>query len=193
MRMVDAKCLVCGNEGEGLQRGKTITPCPECGGQRERFFRKAHVVPAAVHGDDIPGGMTFKHGICNEDGTPKTYYTRHEIAEAKKKAGVLSMEDTGHEIPVTTDEIDRMLSRPGYKQAPRIVAMPGTLSPEDEAKRLAHWHADEARIQREQPAKEVELVIPEPAVHESVTVGTTSKRTADILQEQLMLALEKLR
>jgi hypothetical protein len=38
--------------------------------------------------DDIPGGVEIKHGICNEDGTPRKFYSKSEIARAAKAAGL---------------------------------------------------------------------------------------------------------
>jgi hypothetical protein len=90
--------------------------------------------------------MTFKHGICNENGTPRTFYSRREIAAAKKAAGLISMDDSGQQIPVTDDETARNFERPGFKQAVRAMAVPGSLSPEDEAKRIAHWHEHETQL-----------------------------------------------
>lgn len=40
----------------------------------------------SVIGDDIPGGIEIRHGLCNEDGTPRKYYSKSEIArEAAKR------------------------------------------------------------------------------------------------------------
>ncbi len=35
-----------------------------------------------VRPDSIPGGVMIAHGICNEDGSPKRYDSRSEIAQA---------------------------------------------------------------------------------------------------------------
>lgn len=47
-----------------------------------------------VMGDDIPGGIEIKHGICNEDGTPKRYYSYSEIRQAAFEAGLTQGGDT---------------------------------------------------------------------------------------------------
>lgn len=40
-----------------------------------------------VIGDDIPGGLEIRHGLCNEDGSPKKYYTKSAIVkEAKRRS-----------------------------------------------------------------------------------------------------------
>jgi hypothetical protein len=43
---------------------------------------------AVVIGDDIPGGREIRHGLCNEDGSPRTYYTKSEIAKEAKRRGL---------------------------------------------------------------------------------------------------------
>jgi hypothetical protein len=40
--------------------------------------------------DDIPGGVDIRHGICNDDGTPKRYYSKSEIAKAAKAKGYVN-------------------------------------------------------------------------------------------------------
>jgi hypothetical protein len=42
---------------------------------------------AAVIPDDIPGGIEIRHGICNEDGTPRKYYSKSEIKQAAFEQG----------------------------------------------------------------------------------------------------------
>ena len=39
-------------------------------------------------GDDIPGGVWIKHGICNEDGSPRKYYSYSSMREEAKRRGV---------------------------------------------------------------------------------------------------------
>lgn len=48
---------------------------------------------AVVWTDDIPGGVLMHNGICNEDGTPKRYYSKTEIREACKAKGVIPYHD----------------------------------------------------------------------------------------------------
>ena len=40
--------------------------------------------------DDIPGGIYIRHGICNDDGTAKKYYSKSEIAKAAKEKGLVN-------------------------------------------------------------------------------------------------------
>jgi hypothetical protein len=53
-------------------------------------------VPAnfGVVGDDIPGGIEIKHGICNPDGTPRRYHSKTEIRRAANEKGLKLAEDT---------------------------------------------------------------------------------------------------
>lgn len=44
--------------------------------------------------DGIPGGLLIKHGICNEDGTPKRYDSKSEIKRAAFEAGYFVGDDT---------------------------------------------------------------------------------------------------
>lgn len=56
--------------------------CPICGEPTETLWTtSAHVI-----GDDIPGGIEIRNGLCNPDGSPRRYYSHTEInAEAKKR------------------------------------------------------------------------------------------------------------
>lgn len=47
----------------------------------------------AVWQDTIEGGLEISNGICNEDGTPKRYYSWSEIAAACKAKGVIPYHD----------------------------------------------------------------------------------------------------
>lgn len=42
----------------------------------------------SVIGDDIPGGIDIRHGICNPDGTPKRYYSKSSMAKAAAERGL---------------------------------------------------------------------------------------------------------
>ena len=51
--------------------------------------RPAH----AVRPDDIPGGLVIEHGLCHDDGTPRTYYSRSEIRQACVARGLTPWTD----------------------------------------------------------------------------------------------------
>lgn len=84
MPLYDMKCESCSRE---WVRYSTIDnrkqPCEECGGVVEQVFKAA-----AVIGDDIPGGIWIRHGLCNEDGSPKKYYCKSDIAKEAAKRGL---------------------------------------------------------------------------------------------------------
>jgi hypothetical protein len=63
-------------------------PCKECGKETERAWLSK---TAAVIGDDIPGGVWIRHGICNEDGTPRKYYSKSEMAAEAKRRGLVNL------------------------------------------------------------------------------------------------------
>lgn len=46
-----------------------------------------------VRSDDIPGGLVIEHGLCNEDGSPRTYYSRSEIRLECEKRGFIPWTD----------------------------------------------------------------------------------------------------
>lgn len=43
--------------------------------------------------DEIPGGLVIEHGLCNEDGSPRTYYSRSEIRLECQKRGLTPWSD----------------------------------------------------------------------------------------------------
>lgn len=62
-------------------------PCPTCGGSVSTLWRTS----SNVVGDDIPGGYEVKHGICNEDGSPRKYYSKSEMRKEADKRGLVNM------------------------------------------------------------------------------------------------------
>lgn len=47
----------------------------------------------AVRPDSIPGGLVIEHGLCNEDGTPRTYYSQSEITLECQRRGLIRWTD----------------------------------------------------------------------------------------------------
>lgn len=47
-----------------------------------------------VIGDDIPGGLDVKHGVCWPDGTPRRFYSKSEIRKAAHAAGLTMANET---------------------------------------------------------------------------------------------------
>ena len=86
------RCEKCSKEVTFLVVHDTQLWCSPCHNE----VKYAHVMgtSAYVIGDDIPGGIEIKHGICNEDGTPRRYYTKSSIKEAAYNQGYFQGEDT---------------------------------------------------------------------------------------------------
>lgn len=61
-------------------------PCPQCGQPTETLWRSA----SSVIADDIPGGIEIRHGLCNEDGTPRRYYSKSEMAKEAARRGLVN-------------------------------------------------------------------------------------------------------
>jgi hypothetical protein len=78
--------LVCDNGHELIDVMAPVgqkPECPLCGSTTQTLWRGAST---SVIDDSIPGGYIVKHGICNEDGTPRKYYSKSEMtAEAKRR------------------------------------------------------------------------------------------------------------
>jgi hypothetical protein len=71
------KCEACGAELH-------IGDFPFCGGDASKHQPYGgHVV-----GDDIPGGLEVRHGLCNEDGTPRRYDSKSAMAKEAKARGL---------------------------------------------------------------------------------------------------------
>lgn len=62
----------------------TREKCATCGEPMERAWLTK---PSGVIGDDIPGGTLVYHTLCNDDGSPRRYYSKSEMARAAKAKG----------------------------------------------------------------------------------------------------------
>lgn len=148
-KMITVECVVCdGIEHDILMDPQAITAC-ECGAPRVEIHwtvaksRGVDVAPASVVGDDIPGGLLIKHGICEENGDPKMYYTKSSIREAAKaKDMVWGMDYTKH----VTNPKEGTDKNP---HSVRCVAMPGCVTAEQEAERVRAWQEHERQLQEE--------------------------------------------
>jgi hypothetical protein len=104
--------------------------CPKCGRNTERAWIGK---TATVVADEIPGGIWIRHGLCNEDGSPRKYYSKSEIAREAEKRGLVQR------VEHTIDP------RSGSDRAPHTVrwtAAP-TISEED---RVKHWREHERKL-----------------------------------------------
>lgn len=57
-------------------------PCPECGEPTETLWDS----PSSVIGDECD--VWIRHGVCNEDGSPRRYTSKAEIVKEAKKRGL---------------------------------------------------------------------------------------------------------
>jgi hypothetical protein len=63
--------------------------CKQCGKPTERAWIGK---PANVIGDDIPGGIWIRHGLCDpETGAPRKYYSKSEMAAEAKRRGLVNL------------------------------------------------------------------------------------------------------
>ena len=97
MPMYDRKCSTCGLEAidclEPVRLADVL--CAACGGTAPRVWLRGRT--SAVIGDDIPGGVEIRHGLCNEDGSPRRYYSKSEMAREAKARG---LENTVRHAPL---------------------------------------------------------------------------------------------
>ena len=88
MPMYDRACTECEEKIiDSYEPMVCVEPivCPQCGAATQRV-----IMPGRTHtviGDDIPGGLEIKHGLCNEDGTPRKYYSHSEIRREAERRG----------------------------------------------------------------------------------------------------------
>ncbi len=50
------------------------------------------IAPVVIQ-DSIEGGLVIEHGLCNHDGTPRTYYSQSEIDRECKARGLMRWTD----------------------------------------------------------------------------------------------------
>ena len=84
--MVDAACQVCGQQKIDILVDRDAPKYPTC--RCGRTMTRLLSVPAAVHGDDIPGGLLVEHGLCGPGGEPRRYYSKSEMAREAKRRGL---------------------------------------------------------------------------------------------------------
>jgi hypothetical protein len=88
--LVDTVCPACQVRQVDVfvDRDAPYPPCA-CGGQTERLW----TFGTAIRGDEIPGGLVIEHGLCHEDGTPRTYHSWSEINRECKRRGMVRWTD----------------------------------------------------------------------------------------------------
>ena len=88
MPMYDLTCPQGHEQLDVLLKLGERPPCPTCGEPTETLWRTCTrgVIP-----DDIPGGILIKNGICNEDGSPRRYYSRSEMKREADRRGLANI------------------------------------------------------------------------------------------------------
>ena len=80
------KCA-CGWEDKKLAWDYDLPlPCPQCGEDTSLNYPQVNEADG-VAPDGIRGGLLVRHGICNEDGSPKKYYSRTDMKRALNAKG----------------------------------------------------------------------------------------------------------
>lgn len=98
-KFVDVACPQCGHQ---IIDVFCIIPdypaCPQCAATGTHVQTIRLLLPTTVPtviGDDIPGGVDIRHGLCHPDGTPKRFYSHTEIRKAAQEAGLTSRPERG--------------------------------------------------------------------------------------------------
>src|SRR5216684_5133408 len=87
-----------GHQHKQLWWGLDAPPtCPECPLQTLETGPERTGKSAYVHGDECD--VLIRHGICNEDGTPKRYTSKEQIKRDAYEAGYNQGTDTPHPNP----------------------------------------------------------------------------------------------
>lgn len=94
MRLIDVKCDQCAQVSEDVlhTHGEPFPAC-RCGGATYRLY--AGKRSATVIGDDIPGGVLVHNAICNDDGSPRRYYSHSEMRRAAAAKGWVNHVERG--------------------------------------------------------------------------------------------------
>lgn len=82
--------------------------CPSCSTptiMRETGYPAREPKSAAVHGDEID--IEIRHGLCNEDGTPKRYTSLSELKRDAYEKGFSVHGDTPNPNPRIVEERHR--------------------------------------------------------------------------------------
>lgn len=93
-KFVDVECTTCGHQIIDVYcMVPDYPPCPLCQSPTSRLYLPSSV-PTIV-GDDIPGGVVIQHGVCNEDGTPKKFYSHSDIRKEAEARGLINRPERG--------------------------------------------------------------------------------------------------
>ena len=91
--------LVCSNGHEQIDLWLKLgerPPCPTCGEPTSTLWRNAN----GVISDECD--VWIRHGICNDDGSPRRYTSKAEMAAVAKAKGIANV--VTHVTPPWTDK-----------------------------------------------------------------------------------------
>jgi hypothetical protein len=86
----DRRCVECNAITVDVYEPMTapVVTC-ECGGETIR----GNFTPGAsnsVIDDSIPGGIEIRNGLCNDDGSPRRYYSKADIQREATRKGLFN-------------------------------------------------------------------------------------------------------
>lgn len=109
-QLIDVICSGCGH----IERDRYIdlknVNRHSCGQQFIRL-RDHTTLPHAVVGDDIPGGVLIRHGICHANGRPKRYDSKTDIRKAAKAKGLSAGYDENKHLPPKDSDKSKITRR----------------------------------------------------------------------------------
>lgn len=94
-------------ESEGLPS------CPECGGKVDLWYGRNFFGSAQIISDEID--IEIRHGLCNEDGTPKRWRSMSELRKAASEKGLVIFGET----PKPTTQLAEQRAREKEERAKR--------------------------------------------------------------------------
>lgn len=113
-KFVDLVCSKCRSEFiDTFCVVPDYPPCATCGSPTERLWLPTSA--PKIKGDDIPGGVWIRNGVCNADGSPKKYYAYSEIDKAAKAKGYTNQPERG---VADKKDWDRLSSKSQVNAAP---------------------------------------------------------------------------
>lgn len=94
-------------------------------------------IGVALVDDSIPGGLEIHHGLCHEDGTPRTYYSRSEITLECQKRGLVRWTDVYSEDKTKDARIRADWQRSGEALKARAMRVEARMEKQLAKQRLA--------------------------------------------------------
>lgn len=89
MPLYSYACPACNTQFDRISTiaARNEQDCDTCKARLERVYTAE---TGAVIGDDIPGGYVVRHGLVNADGSPRTFYSKSEMAKEAKRRGLIN-------------------------------------------------------------------------------------------------------